>query len=79
MRLLAASFVDLPGAAVAFRELDRQFDLGDRVRTKGLGQASDPDGPGGVLAGLVEDDVVHAVKAAIERLGGTVVVDREED
>jgi hypothetical protein len=79
MRILAASFEDEQAATDAMERLDREFGLiAGSIHVAGLGRASDPSGPGGILAGRFEQDVIAAVRAVVRVMGGTIVVDAEE-
>lgn len=90
MRILAATFMTRPSAVMAREALDRSF--GTAVRIAVLGGTGDDTGaedegpedtdaqrPEMVLAGRFTDDVIAAVRRAILELGGTVVVDVDED
>ena len=86
MRILAASFVTRPLAVRAQEALAGRFGTG-HTRIAVLGgseddtEADDTVGqrPEMILAGRFSDDVIAAVRRAIVELGGTVVVDVDED
>jgi hypothetical protein len=78
MRILAASFMTLASATKALDALNRQFGTEDDVRLAPLGRAGGPGGPTMVLAGRFADDVVEAVRRAVKKFGGTVVVDADD-
>ena len=78
MRILAAAFKREDTAVAAFRELNRRFAASRGFRIAPLGRAGDPEGPTTVIAGSFEDDVVAAIKAAVEDLGGDVVIDIDQ-
>ena len=81
MRILAASFMTRPSAVLALEALDRRFGTGDtRIAVLG-GTGEEPGGqqPEMILAGRFTDDVIAAVRRAMVELGGTVVVDVDED
>jgi hypothetical protein len=84
MRILAATFRTRPSAVMAREALDRSFGTGVRVAV--LGRTGDEGAedtveqrPEMVLAGRFADDLIAAVRRAIVELGGTVVVDVDED
>ena len=78
MRIIAASFDTEDLAARALQALGRRFDAAVPIQIAPLGHAGRGSGPRMVLAGAFEDDVIDAVRSAVSELGGTVVVDREE-
>jgi hypothetical protein len=79
VRILAASFMDEDSAASAMRELDARFSTdGAGVSVAALGRASQPGGPTTILAGRFREEVIAAVRHAVEGFGGTVVVDVDE-
>ena len=78
MRILAASFRTEQSAASALVALNRRFASSRGFRLARLGQFGNPNRPSAVLAGPFADDVVAAVKRAVRKLGGTVVVDIDE-
>jgi hypothetical protein len=76
--LLAASFANEAAAEAALSHLLRRFGgHHEEIRVSPLGRASDPTGPGAVLAGRFEDDVLDAVRAAVEAAGGSIIVIRD--
>jgi hypothetical protein len=78
MRILAASFETVDAATRALQALGRRFDTATSLEIAPLGHAGRSSGPGMVLAGRFEEDVIEAVRVAVRELGGTVVVDREQ-
>ena len=81
MRILAASFMTRPSAVRALEALDGRFGTG-HTRIAVLGGTGEQVGgpkPEMILAGRFTDDVIAAVRGAILELGGTVVVDVDED
>jgi hypothetical protein len=79
MRVLAASFEDEQAATDAKKRLDREFGpSAGSMHVAELGRASDPSGPGGILAGLFAYEVVAAVRTVVKAMGGTILVDAEE-
>ena len=91
MRILAASFMTRPSAVKALEALDRRFGSG-HARIAVLGGTGEDTGaeeneaeetgsrqPEMILAGRFTDDVISAVRRAVMELGGTVVVDVDED
>ena len=78
MRILAASFMTAAAATKALDALNRQFGAADDVRLAPLGHAGRRGGPTMVLAGRFADGVVDAVRRAVKKFGGTVVVDTDE-
>jgi hypothetical protein len=79
MRLIAAAFDDEVAAEAARAGLVRAYgreSIGLSVAP--LGRASDPSGPAAILAGRFAEDVVEAVTADVEDLGGRVVIDIDE-
>jgi hypothetical protein len=79
MRILAASFMTEQSAAAALLTLNRRFATSRGFRLAPLGQFGNPNRPSTVLAGPFDEDVVAAVKRAVEELGGTVVIDIDEE
>jgi hypothetical protein len=86
MRILAASFMTRPLAVRAQEALVGRFGTG-HVRIAVLGGTGEDteaeervtQRPEMILAGRFTDDVISAVRRAIVDLGGTVVVDVDED
>jgi len=81
MRILAASFMTRPTAVRALEALALRFGKGDtRIAVLG-GTGEEPGGqqPEMILAGRFTDDVISAVRRAVVELGGTVLVDVDED
>lgn len=89
MRILAATFTTRPSAVMARESLERRFGTG-HTRIAALGGTGDQTGeetgdgtgeqqPEMILAGRFTDDVIAAVRRAIMELGGTVVVDVDEE
>jgi hypothetical protein len=81
MRILAASFMTRPSAIRALEALNGRFGSG-HARIAVLGGTGEETGgrqPEMILAGRFTDDVISAVRRAVEELGGTVVVDVDED
>jgi hypothetical protein len=81
MRILASSFMTRPSAVRALEALDGRFGTG-HTRIAVLGGTGEKVGgqkPEMILAGRFTDDVIAAVRGAILELGGTVVVDVDED
>jgi hypothetical protein len=81
MRILAASFMTRPSAVRALEALNGRFGVGHaRIAVLG-GTREETTGqqPEMILAGRFTDDVIAAVRHAIMELGGTVVVDVDED
>jgi hypothetical protein len=76
-RLVAAAFATEAQAGAADRLLRRLGVPAEAFRVAPLGQASDPSGPGAVLAGRFEQDLLEAVHLAVEAAGGTVLVIRD--
>ena len=86
MRILAASFMTRPSAVRALEALDGRFGSGHaRIAVLGgTGEETGAEETGGqqpemILAGRFTDDVISAVRRAVMELGGTVVVDVDED
>jgi hypothetical protein len=86
MRILAASFMTRPSAVRAQEAIDGRFGTGHtRIAVLGgTGEDAEPENavmqrPEMILAGRFTDDVISAVRRAIVELGGTVVVDVDED
>ncbi len=78
MRIFAASFLTEESAVHALEALDRRFRASSSIRIAPLGHTGGDKGPGMVLAGRFEEDVIGAVRLAVAELGGTVLVDAEE-
>jgi hypothetical protein len=66
-------------AVVAVDSLNLRFPGARPIAIAPLGTASDPGGPTTVIAGRFATDVIEAVREAVADLGGTVVVDANEE
>lgn len=79
VRVLAVTFLDVASARAAAAMLVRIFSPIGAVRLAPLGRASYPSKPGTLLTARFSDDVVGAVRDAVEAAGGTVEMDVPED
>jgi hypothetical protein len=77
-RLLAVSFPDQAAAQAAAGIIDARFSPNGGIHVAALGFATYPTPSGGVLTGWFRDDVITAVRSAVEELGGTVEIDLDE-
>jgi hypothetical protein len=78
MRIFAASFLTEDSAVQALEALDRRFRASAAMKIAPLGHTGGAIGPSMVLAGAFEDDVIEAVRLSVAELGGTVLVDAQE-
>jgi len=80
IRAIAASFADVLAAEAALDGLRELLVVAPgQVRLAHLGHASYPVVPDTVLAGRFDDADVAAVRAVVERCGGRVLTDVDND
>lgn len=78
-RLIAVSFADEASAHAAAKVINARFGPGGGIHVAPRGFATYPTPSGGVITAWFRDDVVAAVRAAVEEMGGTIEVDLDED
>jgi hypothetical protein len=78
MRVLAASFPDDDSARAARAHLIREFTLdASQIGVEALAHGRSRK-DAAILAGRFQDDVVAAARDAVERFGGTLVIDIDD-